>query len=40
MSPKDESFPLRLASVTAAHEALLLQENRPLAAHNGIYQRW
>jgi len=40
MSPKDESFSLRLASVTAAHEALLLQENRPLAAHNGIYQRW
>ncbi len=40
MFPTDETFAVRLASLTAAHEALVIRENRPQAAHNGIYRRW
>jgi 4-O-beta-D-mannosyl-D-glucose phosphorylase len=40
MFPSDESFALRLASLTVSHEALVTRENSPTAAHNGAYQRW
>jgi 4-O-beta-D-mannosyl-D-glucose phosphorylase len=40
MFPSDETFASRLVTLTTAHETLVSRVNRPLAAHNGIYQRW
>ncbi len=40
MFPTDETFASRLTTLSAAHEQLVTRVNHPLAAHNGIYQRW
>ncbi|MDR3527074.1 MAG: glycosidase [Rhizomicrobium sp.] len=40
MFPTNETFASRLAALTDAHEALVTRLNQPLAAHNGVYQRW